>query len=139
MGKPSTKVRINKVRKSMPFQPDGGPHDSEARSMKAKQRQWMMDGLRAMKAPVALNLKFIHNFCFEPSSYLYPKQYLMDSSNLSHLEIVICYRGQTLKTSGNHFATLRCLLPWWLSYSKWTAWTGRNHQTTLNALPVIWR
>lgn len=36
----------------MPFQPDGGPHDSEARSMKAKQRQWMMDGLRAMKAPV---------------------------------------------------------------------------------------
>ena len=70
MGKPSTKVRVNKVRKSMPFQPDGGPHDSEARGMKAKQRQWMMDGLRAMKEPVALNLKFSHHFCFELSSYV---------------------------------------------------------------------
>ena len=55
MGKPSTKVRVNKVRKSMPFQPDGGSHDSEARGMKAKQRRWMMDGLRAMKAPVAVD------------------------------------------------------------------------------------
>ena len=60
MGKPTTKARVRGVCRSMPFQCNEKQGDGKPpHSMKSKQRQWMMDGLRAMKAPVVFYLKFV--------------------------------------------------------------------------------
>ena len=51
----SLKSRIGGIRKGMPFECEKAtpPKRTSPKSWKAKQRMWMLSGLRHLKAPVA--------------------------------------------------------------------------------------
>ena len=48
------KTRVNAMRSSLPFDVKAQCHDTSLpRSLKDKQRSWMLAGLRKLKAPIA--------------------------------------------------------------------------------------